>query len=322
MNLPKILKRVLTAAVALVTAVSVAGCGGGDSDTDAQVLRIATGNMAGTYYPIGRAMAEIINENVPDVHATAQSTSASIANIHMLEDGQFEMAIVQNDVAYYAVKGQNMFDKKFENLRGVASLYPETFQIVTLADSGIKTVEDLVGKRVAVGPAGSGGEANVRQVLGAYGIDYKEIDAQFLTFAEGATALLNGEVDVACVTAGYPTPAIQKIAARDRIRLIPLDAAKITTLMVEYPFFARTLIPAGTYEGVDAETPAVSVMAILITSDRMSDDTCYEVTKAIFTHTDKLAAAHKSAQLIDKKSALTGMGFMTMNDGAERYFNE
>ena len=321
MKLPKVLKRVLTAGLALAMAVGVAGCGTG-SDKSENFINIATGGTAGTYYPIGGAIAEVINSNVNGANAAAQSTGASVANINMLADGQVEMAIVQNDITYYAVNGTDMFDKKIENLRGMASLYPETIQFVTLNDSGIMSLADLKGKRVAVGAAGSGVEANVRQILKAYNITYDDIDEQFLSFAEGANALKDGTVDVACVTAGYPTASIQDVASQKNIRLLPIDEDKITALTIDYPFYTRTVIPGGTYQGFNGEIPSVSVMAILVTTDKMDDKTGYDVTKAIFTNVDKLAQAHMAAKNIEKKTGLAGMGFIKMNSGAEKFLKE
>ncbi len=322
MKWPKFFKRILTAGLALAMTVGVAGCGT-SSEQGENFLNIATGGTAGTYYPIGGAIAEIVNKDVQGVNASAQSTGASVANINMLQDGQVEMAIVQNDITYYAVNGLNMFDgKKVENLRGVASLYPETCQFVTLVDSGIMSIADLKGKRVAVGAAGSGVEANVKQILQAYGLTYDDIEEQFLSFAEGANALKDGTVDVACVTAGYPTASIQDVASQRKIRLIPLDEEKITALTIDYPFYTRTVIPGGIYQGFDSEVPAVSVMAILVATDKMDDKTGYNLTKAIFSNTDKLVAAHSAAKSIEKKTALAGMGFIKMNDGAEKFLKE
>ena len=321
MKAAKFLKLILTAGLVLALAAGFAGCGNSGNKGES-VLNIATGGTAGTYYPIGNAISEIINKNVSGTTAKVQSTGASVANINMLAEGQVEMAIVQNDIAYYAVNGSDMFDKKIENLRGIASLYPETFQFVTLIGSGIRTVDDLKDKRVAVGVKGSGVEANVRQILQMYDLTYDDIEEQFLSFAEGANALKDGTVDVACVIAGYPTPSVQDVAADKNIRIIPLDEQKITALTIDYPFFTRTVIPAGVYRGVDNEVPTVSVMAILVATDKMDDKSGYDVTKAIFSNTDKLVAAHSAAKSIEKKSALTGMGFIKMNDGAEKFLKE
>ena len=164
MRLPKFFTRVMTVICAVALAVAVAGCGGGANGEKEQFINIATGGTAGTYYPIGGAIAEILNKN--GINASAQSTGASVANINMLKDKQVELAIVQNDITYYAVNGLEMFKEtgKVENLFGIASLYPETCQFIVREDSGIKSIADLKDKRVAVGAAGSGAEANARRV--------------------------------------------------------------------------------------------------------------------------------------------------------------
>ena len=160
----------------MVFAVLVAGCGGGEDKADGKApaqkfINIATGGTAGTYYPLGGAIADILNKNIPGCNASAQATGASIANINMLQQGQVDIAFIQNDNAYYAVNGTEMFkDKKVTNLYGLATLYPETVQIVTLAETGITDLSQVKGKRVAVGAPGSGTEANARQILGAYGV--------------------------------------------------------------------------------------------------------------------------------------------------------
>lgn len=321
MGFGKFFKRIATVCLALALTVGVAGCGGG-SDSGEKFVHIATGGTAGTYYPIGGAIADIIKKDVKGVDANAQSTGASVANINMLNDKQVDMAIVQNDIAYYALNGTEMFEKKIDNLRGIASLYPETCQFVTLDGSGIHSISDLKGKRVAVGAQGSGVECNVRQILKAYGMTYEDISPQFLSFAEASAALKDGTVDVACLTAGYPTTSVQDIASQKQIRLIPLDSAKIDSLIADYPFYTRTTIPADTYQGFSAEVPTVSVMAILITTDRMDAQTGYDITKAIFSNTDKLGAAHSAAKSISKETALNGMNFIKMNEGAEKFLKE
>lgn len=322
MGLSKLFKRALTAGLALAMAVAAVGCGGGGNGGNESFVNIATGGTAGTYYPIGGAIADVLNKDATNVNASAQSTGASVANINMLKDKQVEMAIVQNDITYYAVNGTEMFENKIEDLRGIASLYPETCQFVTLDSSGIKTIADLKGKRVAVGAAGSGVEGNVRQILKAYGLTYDDIDEQFLSFAEGATALKDGTVDVACLTAGAPTASVQDVASQKEIRLIPLDDEKVAELVKDYPFYTKTTIPAGTYQGFNEDVQTVSVMAILVATDKMTDDAGYEITKTIFSNLDKISAAHSAAKSISKEKALEGMDFMKMNGGAEKFLKE
>ena len=294
MKFHSLTKMLTVGLIAVMTAALLVGCGSESSQK--KFLNIATGGTAGTYYPIGGAMAEILNKEIPGMNASAQSTGATVANINMLKDNSVDLAIVQNDITYYAVNGTEMFqDKKVDNIRGIASLYPETCQFVTLDKSGIKSIKELKGKRVAVGAAGSGAEANARQILEAYGITYNDIDVQYLSFAEGASALKDGNVDAAFLTA--------------------------EALIAKYPFYTKTTIPAGTYAGFDEDVPTISVMAMLVATDKVDDKMGYDIAKAIFTNLDRLQAAHSVGKLITKDTALTGMS-LPMNAGAEKFFKE
>ena len=318
----KLFSRLSVLSVLLVMVIGViAGCGG-DSAGEKKFLNIATGGTAGTYYPIGGAMAEILNNNIQGMNASAQSTGATVANINMLKEGSVDLAIVQNDITYYAANGIEMFkDKKVDNLRGIATLYPETCQIVTLDASGIKSIADLKGRRVAVGAMGSGAEANARQILEAYGITYEDIDEQFLSFSEAASALKDGNVDAAFVTAGYPTAAVQDIASQNKVRLLPIDADKADALIAKYPFYTKVVIPAGTYAGFDEEVAGISVMAMLVCTDKVDEGLGYDITKALFSNLDRIKAAHSVGKLITKEGAMEGMPIQ-MNAGAEKFFKE
>ncbi len=321
MKLSSMKKLLIVGLAVIVSAFMLVGCGGsnGSSSNEKKFLNIATGGTAGTYYPIGGAMAEVLNKDIPGMNASAQSTGASVANINMLKDGSVDLAIVQNDITYYAVNGTEMFkDKKVDNLRGIASLYPETCQFVTLESTGIKKISDLKGKRVAVGAAGSGAEANARQILEAYGITYNDIDVQYLSFGEGASALKDGNVDAAFLTAGFPTAAVQDIASQNPVRLLPVDSDKADALIAKYPFYTKTVVPAGTYAGFNEDVPTISVMAMLVANDKVDDKMGYDIAKAIFGNLDRIQASHAAAKQITKDSAMSGIS-LTMNAGAEKF---
>lgn len=314
----------------MVLGTLLAGCGGGDkkegakpaADGGKKFINIATGGTAGTYYPLGGALADVLNKNVPGANASAQSTGASVANVNLLKEGKVDIAFIQNDIAYYAVNGTEMFkDKKVESLKGLATLYPETIQIVTTAKTGIKSLADLKGKKVAVGAAGSGTEANARQILGIAGITYQDIKVQYLSFGEAASALKDGNVDAAFVTAGHPTAAIQDLATQNDVVLIPVDAAMADKLIAKYPYYTKLNIPAKTYNKVDADTPAVAVKCMLAVTDKMDADTGYAVVKALYGNLDRMKAAHNVAKNITKASAKEGMS-IKLNAGAEKFFNE
>ncbi len=315
-------KMIMAGALCIAGAALIAGCGG-DSGSSAgggkQFLNIATGGTAGTYYPLGGALAELLNQNIKGMNASAQSTGASVANVNMLKDGSVDIAFIQNDIAYYAANGKEMFkDNKVENIRGIAALYPETVQFVTTADKGIKSIADLKGKKVAVGASGSGAEANARQILGAYGLTYDDIDVQYLSFGEAADALKDGNVDVGVVVAGFPTAAIQDLAANKSAALVNIDAEHVDKLKKQYPYFTEITVPKGTYPGQEEDVSTVAVKCVIVTTDKLSDDLGEQIVKAIYEHLDRMKAAHAVGKYITKDTALEGMS-IKMNAGAEKY---
>ena len=321
------MKKILAFMLALTMfGTLIAGCGGSGKEEKKpaaqKFINIATGGTAGTYFPLGGAVADILNKNIPGANASAQSTGASVANINLLQQGKVDLAFVQNDIAYYAANGVEMFkDKKVAGLKGLATLYPETIQIVALDKSGITSLDQIKGKRVAVGAAGSGTEANARQILEAYGITYKDISVQYLSFGEASSALKDGNVDVAFVTAGHPTAAIQDIATQNKVVLIPVDAAKADALIAKYPFYTKVNIPAKTYTNQDSDVSAVAVRCMLVVSEKMDAQLGYDITKAIFSNLDRLKAAHAVAAVVSKASANDGMS-IPLNAGAEKFFKE
>ena len=315
-------KMIMAGALCVAGAALIAGCGGGSGSSAGggkQFLNIATGGTAGTYYPLGGALAELLNQNIKGMNASAQSTGASVANVNMLKDGSVDIAFIQNDIAYYAANGKEMFkDNKVESIRGIAALYPETVQFVTTADKGIKSIADLKGKKVAVGASGSGAEANARQILGAYGLTYDDIDVQYLSFGEAADALKDGNVDVGVVVAGFPTAAIQDLAANKSAALVNIDAEHADKLMKQYPYFTKITVPKGTYPGQEEDVSTVAVKCVVVTTDKLSDDLGEQIVKAIYEHLDRMKAAHAVGKYITKETALEGMS-VKMNAGAEKY---
>ncbi len=305
------MKRLLVAAIALLVIVTQA----------ATFLTIATGGTAGTYYPLGAGMADIWNKNIKGMNAMVQSTGASVANINLLRNKEVDLIFVQNDVAFYAYNGVELFKEPFPQLRGLATLYPETVQIVALADRGINSVYDLKGKRVAVGAAGSGTEVNARQILAAAGITYKDIRVQYLSFAEAASNLKDGNIDAAFVTAGHPTAAIVDLAAVRKIVLVPVADEIIASLQKDYPFYVKIVVPAGTYKGVDTDAVTVAVKAMLAVRAEMPEDLAYQLLKTMYANQKRLIEAHAKGELIIPETGKEGMS-IPLHRGAEKFFKE
>lgn len=285
-------------------------------------VTIATGGTAGTYFPLGGALAEIYNKNIPKMNANATVTGASIANVTMLGKGEVDIIFVQNDGAFYAINGVELFkDKGVKEIRGMAALYNETVQLVALADSGIKTLADLKGKRVSVGAAGSGVEINARQVLEAAGLTYADIKVQYLSFAESASNLKDGNIDAAFNTAGAPTAAIQDLSASKKIVLVPVDGAVAARLMKKWAFYTPEKIPANTYMNVTSDVMTVSVKSMLACSSKLDADLVYNLLKVMYANGERMAASHKKGADIKIATALQGMS-IPLHPGAEKFFKE
>lgn len=207
--------------VLAVTALLALIMTGAISAQDTTFVSIATGGTSGTYYPVGGAIAKVLNENIDGMNASAQSTGASVTNTRLIYNEEVELAILQNDIASYAVNGENQFsDNQVMNMTGITALYPEVIQIVIRTDAGIESIQDLKGKKIAVGAPGSGAEANAKQILNFFGITYDDIEEDYLSFGEAASRLKDRQIDAAFLTAGIPTAAVMDVAATQDISLI------------------------------------------------------------------------------------------------------
>jgi TRAP transporter TAXI family solute receptor len=286
-------------------------------------INIGTGGTAGNYYPLGGAIAEILNSKVTGINATAVSTGGSVANINMLKDNSIQIGFIQNDVAYYAYNGIEFFaNSKYTEMKALCSLYPETIQVITLKSKNIKTLADLKGKRVAVGAAGSGVEVNARQILTAVGLTYKDITVQYLSFAEAANGYRDGTCDVTFLTAGLPTAAVRDIASQKEIFVIPIPTKTADALIAKYPFYIKTTIPKDTYPNMKEDVSSLAVLAMLVARADMTDDLAYSIVKAIFENLDRLQVAHQMGKSMGISSvfALNNFNVIFANIKKQRAF--
>lgn len=314
------MNRKITLLVIVLVAAALLAASSGVFGQQRTFVTIATGGLAGVYYPLGGGMARLISNEFPYIQASVQSTGASVANVGLLDRGNVEFALIQNDIAFYAATGTEMFEgRAMPSLRGVAMLYPETIQIVTLSASGIESIEDLVGKRVAVGAIGSGTEANARQILAAYGITYDDIQVDYLSFAEATSNLRDRNVDAAFITAGFPTAAVTDLATSLSIRVLEVSAEAYASLNEDYPFYTQVIIPGGTYRNVEQDTETVAVMAMLATHADVDEDIVFNSVQAIFDNLDELAALHSAGGRISLERAQDGQP-LELHPGAARYF--
>ena len=285
-------------------------------------LTLGTGDTTGTYYAVGGVMATVLNPLLDDVDLTVTSTGASKANIQLIDEEDADLAIVQNDVMYYAYTGTDLFEAEgsYDTFATVAGLYDETVQIVTCDDS-IESVADLKGKTVSVGDAGSGTEFNAKQILGAYDLTFDDIKVVNAKFGDSTESLKDGKIDAAFIVAGAPTTAVVDLATVKDVHLVQLDAEHIEKLQSDYDFYTETTITAGTYKGVDEDATTVSVRATLIASTEVSEDDVYNLLKAMFDNQEDLIAGHAKFEYLNLEDAVAGIS-VPFHPGAVKYFAE
>lgn len=292
----------------------------GSGDTPSSLI-LATGGTAGTYYPLGGGIANLITEKV-STNTTAQVTGAAVENMRLISNGEVDLAFAQGDIADYAVNGTEMFkDGAVKNLNAVGALYMETIQIVVTESSGIKTVADLKGKKVSVGAPGSGTEINARQILEAYGLTFDDLSTERLSFGDSAKKIQDGGLDAAFVTAGAPTAAVNELSATTGIKILPIEDDKIAAIMGKYKFYSEQTIPANTYPKQDADVKTIAVKAIITVRAELDEELVYNITKTIYENTQPLIAINAKANEIVTEKALDGIS-IPLHPGAEKYLKE
>lgn len=302
----------------LTSVLMLAGC----SKNAKKDYILATGGTGGTYYPFGGAIANIWNTKIENMNVTAQATGASAENLRLINKGEAEYAIVQNDVMDYAYNGTDLFaGEKLSNIMTIGTLYPEVVQIAVSKDSGIKSVADFKGKRISVGDAGSGVEFNAKQIMEGYGLTFDDIKKSNLSFKESAEGIQNGTLDGCFVTAGVPNAALQELAFTAGLTLVPVDGEAAKKICEKYGYYTQTTIPGGTYKGTDDDTPALAIKATLAVNSKLDEQTVYEMTKALFENLNELATAHAKGKEVSAKAAVTGVS-VPFHPGAKKYFKE
>jgi hypothetical protein len=286
-------------------------------------VTIASGWVTGVYFPLAGAISRIVYEKIPELKVTVEASGASVANAKLIASGDADFAILQNDIAFYAYTGvKPMFDKAVPNIRGVASLYPEHCQIHARKDAKIGSVKDLKGKRVAVGPLGSGTEQNAIQILEAYGLKFEDLGkVERLTATESADFLKDGRIDAAFYTVGVGASAIVDPALMIETMIVPVDGPQADALVKKYPFYSKDKVPAGIYKGVDKDVPTVAVLAILVAKAELEGDVVYKITKAMFENIKSIETAHAKGKEVKLEKALIGMP-IPIHPGAQRFFTE
>lgn len=309
-----------------------------EHDAKLNFFRIANGSTAGTYYPIGGIIASAVSNppggtgcaeggacGVPGLLVSAVSSSGSVDNVEAVGSGRVELGFAQADVAFWAQTGTGNFAglPPIENLRAIANLYLETLHIVARANSGIKTIADLRGKRVSLDEPGSGTLVDARLVLDAAGVSDSEMTVKHLPATRAAAAIRRGDLDAFFFVGGYPAPAISQLAGQIDVRLIPIDDATAAKLSNDSRFFVRDVLPRNSYRGLEEDIPTLSVGAQWITTADQPDDLIYAITRVLWNDNtmQQLRYGHPIGKRILRENALNGIA-IPLHPGAARYYRE
>ena len=348
----RLVKRITAAAMALTMTAALAGCGSSSGSTSTtaadttaaavtekaadgssaeagstsvsidrakEFVTVATGPTSGIYYPIGGAFATALGN--AGYKTSAQATGASVENINLILNGEAELAIAMQDSVVQAYEGFGAFEKAEPDLRAMMRLWPNYVQLVTVASTGIKSVEDLKGKRVGIGAPNSGVELNARMIYEAYGMTYEDSDVDYLSYGEAIDQMKNGQCDAVFVTSGLPNATVMDLGVQYDMVIVPIDGEGRDKLVAEYTYYAKSVIPAGTYNNTE-DVEGLFVYNIMLVRKDLSDAMVYDMLEGIFQNISTIKASHNAA---DKNIDITfGVDDiqLPLHPGAEAFWKD
>jgi TRAP transporter TAXI family solute receptor len=316
------MKKIFLVCCTLLLITSVA-----DSFAATKYISIGTGAITGVYYPAGGAICRLLNRGRKEhgIRCSVESTGGSVSNLNAIRNGAIDFGIVQSDWQYHAYNGTGFFSdqKPFKELRSVFSLYTETFTIAVLEKSGIKTLDDIVEKRVNFGPQGSGMYATMEVLMSVKGWNKQSFSAiTYLQPSEQPKALCEGKIDVMVYAAGNPNGVLQEATQSCKVRIIPIDREVVDKLIQTNSFYVRATILGGMYAGNPGNIETFGVKASLVTSEKANPEIVYNITKAVFENFDNFKTLHPVFSSIKKEDIVREGNSAPLHQGALRYFKE
>lgn len=318
--------RLFTAGIAACMAAWFGVSDGALAASD-KFITIGTGAVTGVYYPAGGAICRLVNRGrkTHNIRCSVESTGGSVYNINALRNGEMDIAVSQSDWQYHAYNGTAFFANQgpFKKLRSLFSLHSEAFTVVARADSGVKTFDDIRGKRVNIGNPGSGMRATMDVVMAAKGWTLKDFKlVSELKASEQPQALCDNKIDVMIYAAGHPNGAVQEATTSCETVIVPVDGPAIEKLIKDNPFYARTVIPGGMYAGSPHDVSTFGVRATLITTEDLDEEIVYQVVKAVFDNFDNFKTLHPVFVNLNPEQMVSVGNTAPMHKGAIRYFKE
>ncbi|RUR37751.1 TAXI family TRAP transporter solute-binding subunit [Vreelandella populi] len=290
-------------------------------------ITIGTGGQTGVYYVVGQSVCRMVNRGSEEhnIRCNAPSTGGSVANVNGMKSGELDMGVVQSDVQYRAYNGEANFEEEgpWEDMRAVFTMHGEPLTVVARADSGIENISDFPGKRVNIGNPGSGQRNTMDVVMDAFGWDEGTFSlASQLDAAEQASALSDNNIDAMVYVVGHPNGSIQEATTTIDARLVSVTGDEIDSLIEEYPYYTRSVIPGGLYRGNNEDVETFGVAATFVSSTAVDEDVIYETVKSVFENFDRFKRLHPAFENLKEEDMIADGLTAPLHDGAARYYRE
>ena len=331
------MKKVLSLILALAMVFALVACGekqpasdgdaSGDGDKPARgnvIMTFGTADTGGSMYPAGAAVSQVWTNNVQGVKCNTQTSTGSFQNCQDVSTGEVDVAVATSDVVLNAYNGTGKFADigKLDNLRVIGAVYTSVLSGVTLKSSGLTYIHDLIGKRVAVGPAASATENATLAAFGVMGIDSSNTSLENLGLGDGADSVGDGILDAAFGFAGLPIGGQLNLAATKEIQVLDMTQEEIDKVLAGNAAYIQTKIPAGTYTGQDNDANTFGVKCLIIVTADMDADLVYDLCKAMNEHTEEMAAGNALLKDMTDPSFLCTQMPIPLHDGAQKYYSE
>ena len=331
------MKKVLSLILALAMVFALVACGekqpasdgdaSGDGDKPARgnvIMTFGTADTGGSMYPAGAAVSQVWTNNVQGVKCNTQTSTGSFQNCQDVSTGEVDVAVATSDVVLNAYNGTGKFADigKLDNLRVIGAVYTSVLSGVALKSSGLTYIHDLLGKRVAVGPAASATENATLAAFDVMGIDSSNTSLENLGLGDGADSVGDGILDAAFGFAGLPIGGQLNLAATKEIQVLDMTQEEIDKVLAGNAAYIQTTIPAGTYTGQTETTNTFGVKCLIIVTADMDEDLVYDLCKAMNEHTEEMAAGNALLKDMTDPSFLCTQMPIPLHDGAQKYYSE
>lgn len=331
------MKKVLSLILALAMVFALVACGekqpasdgdaSGDGDKAARgnvIMTFGTADTGGSMYPAGAAVSQVWTNNVQGVKCNTQTSTGSFQNCQDVSTGEVDVAVATSDVVLNAYNGTGKFADigKLDNLRVIGAVYTSVLSGVALKSSGLTYIHELLGKRVAVGPAASATENATLAAFDVMGIDSSNTSLENLGLGDGADSVGDGILDAAFGFAGLPIGGQLNLAATKEIQVLDMTQEEIDKVLAGNAAYIQTKIPAGTYTGQDNDANTFGVKCLIIVTADMDADLVYDLCKAMNEHTEEMAAGNALLKDMTDPSFLCTQMPIPLHDGAQKYYSE